>query len=52
MSNHYNQNSSAGQKLQLFSKALKPKANFVQYITIVPLTDAQIFPQGASPNTA
>ena len=40
MSNHYNWNCFACQKLQLFSKAMKPKANFAHWITLVPLTDS------------
>ena len=39
-SDNYNQNSFASQKLQLFSKAMKPKASFAHYITMVPLTDS------------
>ena len=31
MSNHYNWNCFANQKLQLFSKAMKPKASFVHF---------------------
>ena len=47
ISNHYNWNCFASQKLQLFSKALKPKANFAHYITMVPLTDSmpKFFPE-------
>ena len=53
MSNHYNQNSFASQKLQLFSKAMKLKANVAHYITMTPLTDsnALVFPWSASPYT-
>ena len=47
MSNHQNQNSFASQKLQLFSKAMKPKASFAHYITMAPLTDSmpEFFPE-------
>ena len=47
MSNHCNQNSFASQKLQLSSKAMKPKAKFVHCITMVPLTDSmpKFFPE-------
>ena len=37
MSNNYNQNSFAVQKLQLFCKAMKPEASFAHCITMVPL---------------
>ena len=39
MSNHYNENNNAYQKLQLFRKAMKPKANFANYTSMAPLTD-------------
>ena len=47
MSNYSNQNSFASQKLQLFSKAMKPKASFAHYITMVPLADSmpEFFPE-------
>ena len=47
MSNHWNQNSFVSQKIRLFSKALKPKASFAHYITMVPLTDGMpgFFPE-------
>ena len=54
MSNHQNQNSFASQKLQLFSKAMKPKASFAHYITMVPLTDSmpEFFPEVPFPHKA
>ena len=47
MLNHYNWNCFASQKLQLFSKAMKSKANFEHYITMAPLTDSmpEFFPE-------
>ena len=49
--NHLNQNYFANQKLQLFGKAMKPKANSVHYITMVPLADNKpwVFPRGFFP---
>ena len=47
MSNYSNQNSFACQKLQWFSKAMKHKASFAYYITMVPLADSmpEFFPE-------
>ena len=49
--NHLNQNCFANQKLQLFNKAMKPRANSVHYITMVPLTDSMpwVFPWDVFP---
>ena len=49
--NHLNQNCFANQVLQLFSKAMKPKAYSVHYITMVPLIDSMpwVFPWGVFP---
>ena len=41
MSTHYNWNCFAKKpEITKLSKAMKPKANFAQYITMVPLTDS------------
>ena len=47
MSNPYIWNCFPCQKLQLFSKVMKPKASFPHYITMAPLTDSmpEFFPE-------
>ena len=52
--NHLSQNCLSNQKLQLFNKAMKPKANSAHYITMAPLTDSmpEFVPEVSFPQTA